>query len=70
MNENLPLGSVIKIENRKEKYIILGKNIKHENKSYDYMCGIYPYGLVLGERLHYFQDEQVKSLCSLGNINY
>ena len=70
MNNKLPIGSVIKIKNDSNRYIIIGKNVTKENTKYDYYCAKYPYGFVPGQELFYIQDEEVDLLCFLGNINY
>lgn len=69
MSNKLPVGSIIRIKNKKQKYLIIGKNIKNKDIIYDYMCEEYPYGILLGRNSFYYQDEDVKSLCFLGNIN-
>ena len=58
MEDKLPIGSIIKIKNRKERYIILGKNIENNNMKYDYMCSNYPYGFVLERECFFFQESR------------
>ena len=69
MEDKLPVGSIIKIRNKKDRYIIIGKNVEEKDIVYDYMCSNYPYGLLLERNCYYFQDADVESLCFLGNIN-
>ena len=69
-NEKLPIGTVIRINGRNQKYIIVGKNIKVNDITYDYMCAIYPYGMTDDKECTYFNDTEVKSICHLGDINY
>lgn len=69
MNEKLPVGSVIIINNKEDKYFIVGKDIEKDGIKYDYMCIVYPYGWVVNQAFYFFQDEEVDSLAFLGNIN-
>lgn len=71
MKSYLPVGSVISIKNRKGKFVIVGLNVMHDNKNYDYMCIAYPYGVLLGLNLElYFNDDDVDILYFVGNTNY
>ena len=71
MNDVLPVGSVIELNNKKEKYIIIGKKVNIKEKEYDYCGVIYPYGLLIEQQsIYYFDDKDIKSLFSVGNINY
>lgn len=69
LKDYLPIGSVIKCKDN-NKYIILGRFIKNEGKMFDYMCVKHPYGLLLGEKMNFFNDEDVLNCIFLGNINY
>lgn len=69
MDKKLPVGSVIRVRNLTEKYIIIGKDIIENDITYDYMCCNYPYGLIPEKDCCFFQDKDVESLCFLGNIN-
>ncbi len=71
MNSVLPIGTVVKIKDKKEKYVIIGKNIKKDDKQYDYNCVIFPYGFQTDRNCTYcFNDEDVEGIEYLGNINY
>ncbi|MBR2827866.1 MAG: DUF4176 domain-containing protein [Bacilli bacterium] len=71
MNKLLPVGTLIKVNNKSEKYLIIGKRItKLENDIYDYMCVPYPYGYVENVECLFFNDEDVVSYIYLGNMNY
>ena len=69
MKEMLPIGSVIEIGST-AKYLIVGKNVKHENKSYDYVCLNYPFGYVQNMDFKYINNDEVTTLDFLGDINY
>ena len=49
--------------------MIIGKDIKKDNKIYDYMCTVYPYGFIKEQDFVYANDESVILLWHLGNIN-
>ncbi len=71
MNSVLPVGSVITIKDKSDKYIIIGKNIETPDNKYDYCCVVYPYGFLIDKQsLYYFNDTDVKELVINGNINY
>lgn len=65
----LPLGSVIEIRNSKEKYVIIGRKVIKDKKTFDYLCVTYPYGFFQDGDFLYFNEKEVVSLCFLGNIN-
>ena len=71
MKKYLPVGSVISIKNREGKFVIIGVNVMHDGKNYNYMCIAYPYGFSLDYELElYFNDDEVDILYFLGNTNY
>ena len=70
MRQLLPLGSAIRMENKDGIYIIVGKKININDKTYDYMCVTYPYGWINEEKPYYMNDEEVKTIVHLGDINY
>ena len=71
MNKSLPICSVIEINNKKEKYIIIGKNVKIGDKVHDYCCVLYPYGFLLETTsIYFYDDSDVKNVIFMGNINY
>ena len=69
-NEILSLGSVIRVKNKKEKYVIIGKHVIKDEKKYDYLCIPYPSGFHDFSEFLYINDDEVTSLYFLGNINY
>ena len=69
MNHKLPVGSIITIRNKEDKYFIVGKNIEKDSIKYDYMCSKYPYGWIENSNFYFFNDEEVDRLYFLGNIN-
>lgn len=69
MNKTLPIGSVININNKKRKYVIVGKDIFFNNIKYDYMCVMYPCGYYKDCKFLYFNDKDVKSICNIGDLN-
>ena len=68
MNDMLPIGSVIRARNIKDKLVIIGR-IKAEN-DYDYICVKYPYGFVEIEDFFYVKRKDAISIVLLGDINY
>ena len=71
MNDLLPIGSVIKIKNKKVKYIIIGRKIRFRDVIYDYGCVIYPYGMLIDKKsIYYFNDNAVEYVAFIGNNNY
>ena len=68
MNNMLPVGSVIKIKESKDKLIIIGR--LKINNDYDYICVKYPYGFVDIEDFVYIKTKDVVSIIHLGDINY
>lgn len=74
MKDILPIGSIIEINtiDKKDnnKYFIVGRNIKHNDKLYDYVCLKYPFGYVQNMDFTYINDQEVKYLHHLGDINY
>lgn len=70
MNNFLPVGTVVKIKEKKEKLIIIGRNILINDKTYDYSCVIYPYGYYQELELIYCNDIDVEEVIFMGNINY
>lgn len=79
MNTNLlPIGSVIKLYNNDNKYIILGTFCKIENKMFTYYCCLYPYGLIIDngainnkiEKYEmYINQNDIEEIIFLGNVN-
>ena len=54
MTKKLPVGSIIEFKGNKDKFMIVGKDVKKDNTIYDYV---------------YANDESVVLLWHLGNIN-
>lgn len=70
MNEMLPLGTIIKIFDKEEKYIIIGKFIKKEDKLFDYKCAIYAQGISFEFQVIDINNSDVEMVYFLGNVNY
>lgn len=80
MNNNLlPIGTVVKVYNNDNKYIILGTFCKFQNKTFTYYCCMYPYGLIIDngkinqkiKKYDIFIDQKdIEKVFFLGNINY
>ncbi len=66
----LPLGTVVRVKDKKERYVIVGRHVKNNNTNYDYACLIYPYGYYDFAEFLYINDDQVTSMYYLGDINY
>lgn len=64
MIEYKPLGSIIKIQGAKKKFMIIARAIStslkkgEEPKFFDYACVMYPEGLI-GNNLFYIQDSDI-----------
>ncbi len=69
MTKKLPVGSIIEFKGNKDKFMIVGKDVKKDNTIYDYMCTVYPYGFIKEQDFVYANDESVVLLWHLGNIN-
>ena len=69
-NKILPLGTVIRVKEKKERYVIIGRRVIKDDKNYDYLCVTYPYGFNDLIDFLYINDEEVTSMYFLGNINY
>lgn len=76
MKELLPIGSVVSSDivetdlKGYNKYVIIGNNVKYDNKDFDYVCVKYPIGYVDEMNFFYINDADIISLVSLGDINY
>ena len=65
MNKYLPIGSIIEVKNA--KFIIagyLGKKTE-DNKVYDYLCTIFPFGAISNEYL-FFNNEDIDKVVFIG----
>lgn len=69
-NSALPLGTIVRVKDRKEKFIIVGTKVKKNNKRYDYLCLAYPVGYHDNSEFLFIDDEDVTSMYFLGDINY
>jgi len=69
-NKLLPLGTVVRVKDKKERYLIVGRHVKKNNLKYDYVCLVYPYGYHDFADFLYINDEEVTSMYFLGDINY
>ena len=74
----LPIGTVIKLYNDDNLYIILGTFCKIDSKMFTYYCCRYPYGLILdkGEINDviknydvYINQDEIEKIAFLGNVN-
>lgn len=74
----LPIGTVIKVYNNDNKYIVLGTFCKVDNKMFTYYGCIYPYGLILDDSDEskkikkydiYIDQNDIEKIIFLGNVN-
>lgn len=68
-NKYLPLGTLVKIDERLKKVMIIGFCMKLEkdpNRVYDYIGCIYPNGLLSTNEYFTFNHEDIKEVCVLG----
>ncbi len=63
-NELLPLGSVVRIINDDNQYMIIGHNYKKENIIYSYISCSYPNGIK--ENCKCFQKEDIIKIDYIG----
>ena len=68
MNDLLPIGTVIKIKESYDKFIIIGRIL--EQDKYEYVCVMYPYGYLDSKDFIYIKQDDVNSIVFLGDINY
>ena len=66
----LPLGTVVRVKDKKERYVILGRHVENNKIRYDYLCLVYPYGYHDNSEFLYINDSDVTSMYFLGDINY
>lgn len=69
MNKLLTLGSIVKTADKEDRLMIIGKNVMHDGKHYDYVCLVYPYGLYDNAEFIYINDSDIKYLDFLGDAN-
>ena len=74
----LPIGTVVKVYNNDNKYIILGTFCKVNDKMFTYYCCMYPYGLIIdngkiNEKVEkydiYINQSDIEKIIFLGNVN-
>ena len=68
MSNILPIGTVININGKSDKLIIVGR-VKVEDV-YKYACVPYPYGYVDVKDFIYVNDKEIYAIVFLGDINY
>lgn len=70
MNNMLPIGTVIKVRENNNRYIIVGRLRLDKNAEYEYICTLYPYGYLEIKDFFYFKLSEVDTIVFLGDINY
>lgn len=71
MKRSLPVGSVFSIKGREGKFLVIGVDVTHLFKKYDYMCVAYPYGFTIDfEVEQFFNEKEIDNIYFIGNINY
>lgn len=70
MYEFLPIGTIIKIKNKDEKYMIVGKYVFSEDGFFDYNCIPYPYGYMRLMEPIKINNQEIEIVYQLGDINY
>ena len=68
--EKLPLGTIVKLVGRDDKYVIAGLNVNNNEYSFDYLCLRFPLGYFENTNYVFVNDDSVESVCFLGDINY
>lgn len=77
-NNLLPIGTIIKLNNNDNKYVILGTFCKNKGKMFTYYCCLYPYGLILDDdqlknKVNnydvYINHDEIEKVLFLGNVN-
>lgn len=65
----LPLGTLVKIDEKLKRVMIIGFGVKVKNKEdkiFDYMGCIYPEGLLSNTEFFTFNHSDIKEICVLG----
>lgn len=69
----LPIGSLINLKKdirvKKTNYMIIGVNIKADEKKYDYCAVVYPFGYVGHDQVLLFNDDEIEKVVHLGYKN-
>lgn len=60
----LPIGSIISLKEGKRKIMIIGINqlAKENNKKYDYVAVLYPYGYLNSQELLLFNNDKIDKI--------
>jgi len=66
MNDILPVGSIVGIRFNNEKFMITGYAPKNEEKMYDYVAVVYPYGFDSYEHTLVFNKDLIKKVYFVG----
>ena len=69
LNKYLPLGSVVKLKNDNHKYMIIGFMIKTNEQIYDYLCCLYPIGVIESNKSLLFNHDQIERILSVGFLD-
>ncbi len=74
-NKYLPYGSVVKLKNDSNMYMIIGLQVEFTNKTtqertyYDYLSEIIPQGYVSEDNLSLFNTDDIENVVFVGYYN-
>lgn len=68
ITELLPIGTLVKLHQSDEKFMIYGRKITRENTGqvYDYLACLYPYGFVSNEYTAFFNGSSISEVVFQG----
>ena len=69
LNKLLPLGSVVKLKDDNHKYMIIGFMVQTKEQAYDYLCCIYPLGVIESDKGLFFNHDQIDMILSVGFLD-
>ena len=73
INKMLPLGSLVNLKKdvkvKKVDFMIIGINIKADEKRYDYCAVVYPFGYVGADQILLFNQDDIEKVVHRGYKN-
>lgn len=69
MEKYMPIGSVVKIKNSFNNYMLIGFNCEKGNERYDYLACEYPFGLDVNHQITAFNHDQIEKIFHIGFVN-
>lgn len=69
MQKYMPIGSVVKIKDSFQYYMIIGFNYKSNDGKFDYLACQYPYGVDIEHSTTSFNHEDIEKIFHIGFVN-